>query len=76
FPEDRKGRISVQLLRQDKKISLVLANNGIGLPEDFSLERTGGFGLQLVSMLVKQLDGTLNIHSNDETQFEIIFPYS
>ncbi len=76
FPENRKGRISVRLLRQDKKISFVLTNNGIGLPEDFSLERTSGFGLQLVSMLVKQLDGTLNIHSNNETQFEIIFPYS
>jgi len=74
FSGDHKGWIRVKLFRKNGKIYLFLSNNGISLPDEFSLERTSGFGLHLVSMMVKQLNGTLDIQSNDETLFKITFP--
>lgn len=74
FPEDRKGFIRVQLYQREDKIILKLCNNGAAFPKDFSLDKSNGFGLQLVSMLVQELKGTFKIHTDEEVCFDIEFP--
>lgn len=74
FSEDRCGVIRFQLFQRDTQLVLKLCNNGVPLPDNFSPENTGGFGLQLVSMLIQQLNGSLNVHSHEETCFVIEFP--
>ena len=44
---------------------LEVADNGKGFPEGFSFEKNSNFGLELVSSLVKQLSGTIEIQKND-----------
>jgi two-component sensor histidine kinase len=74
FSEDRCGVIRFQLFQRDTQFVLKLCNNGVPLPDNFSPENTGGFGLQLVSMLVQQLKGALKVHTHEETCFVIEFP--
>ena len=61
FPKERKGEITIVLQRQDGQVHLVVSDNGVGLPEDFDIEKDGGLGLELVQMLTEQIDGTLEI---------------
>jgi len=43
----------------DDGFLLVVADNGRGLPDNFSIEESGGIGLELVKNLVGQLEGVL-----------------
>jgi len=65
FVDREEGEILVSANRQDKQAVLVVADNGRGLPEGFSPGRTGGFGLRLVDILVRQLEGTLTIERSE-----------
>ena len=77
FPDGRSGQIRVELGQDDdQQVTLVVADNGIGLPPDFSILETDSLGMQLVDTLVEQLDGTLEIQSQAGTQFKITFPLS
>jgi two-component sensor histidine kinase len=61
---------------------LTVEDNGVGLPEDFSFERSETLGVQLVSMLAGQLGGRVRVErqcggfANGEgrTCFEVRFP--
>ena len=52
---------------------LEVADDGIGLPEDFDPDRTRGLGSRMVRSLVRQLDGTLAVHRERGTRFVIEF---
>jgi two-component sensor histidine kinase len=77
FPDGRSGQIWVELGQDDnRQVTLVVADNGIGLPPDFDILETDSLGMQLVDTLIEQLDGTLEIQSQAGTQFTITFPLS
>ncbi len=60
FPQGREGRILVQCRRDgDGLIRLSVSDNGVGLPAGLDLAAARTLGLQLVTMLVRQLRGTL-----------------
>jgi two-component sensor histidine kinase len=59
--------------KKKNKIYLSIKDNGSGLPEDFDIENTGGFGLRLVKMLIQQLDGTFTIAQNNGTESIVTF---
>ncbi|AKB56844.1 PAS domain S-box protein [Methanosarcina barkeri] len=50
---------------------LVVSDNGVGIPESINLEDTDTLGLQLVTILVDQLDGELELNRNSSTKFTI-----
>jgi len=74
FESEKEGLLQIRFRRINGKAEYVIRNNGKRLPEDFSIEKSQGFGLRLVSMLTQQLNGTLKICTHEETQFEISFP--
>ena len=58
----------------DNLFSLVVKDNGIGLPKDFVISKSSSLGLRLINTLgVKQLKGTLDIDSTDGTQVSLKF---
>jgi two-component sensor histidine kinase/HAMP domain-containing protein len=55
------------------KYLLSVSDNGIGLPNDFNIDDSESLGLKLVTSLVQQIDGTLEVHPKDKTEFRITF---
>ena len=76
FPHGRSGLVRVELQRDEaaQEVTLIVADDGVGLPPDFDIFQTDSLGMQLVDTLVEQLDGILEIESQNGTQFKITFP--
>jgi PAS domain S-box-containing protein len=70
-----KGRIEVTLRRiGNDEIELTVKDNGVGLPSDFSIEKTQSLGLKITVLLVEdQLKGVLDIDRNEGTGFIVRF---
>jgi len=69
----KKGKISIELSPVKDKVLLLFKDNGIGLPEDLNIETASSFGLQLVTTLVGQLNGTMEIEKKPGATFRILF---
>ncbi len=75
FPGGRSGRIAIDLVADPSgQIHLGVADDGIGLPPADQPVRSGSLGLQLVSMMVEQIAGTLDIRRSPGAAFRIVFP--
>jgi len=83
FPNKDNGEIRVKLCRNDSRINdienyntvytLSVSDNGIGIPENLDIENLDSLGLQLVTTLVDQLDGNLELKRDNGTEFIIKF---
>ena len=76
FPDGKKGEIHVGLRFVDNRFTLVIVDNGVGLPADMDFRATDTLGLQVVTALVKQLDGKIELDSRGGTAFKITFSKS
>lgn len=73
FPDERTGKIWINFKKTDEGYVLMVADDGVGLPEDFDLERSDSFGLKLVNILTKQVEGKLQLDTIKGTSFTINF---
>ena len=73
FPPDRKGLITVSLASVNDEYEFVIADDGVGLPETVEVAGGQSLGLSLVSTLVKQLKGEVEVRRSQGTQFRITF---
>ncbi len=74
FPAGRPGRLKVGLdALGDGGYRLVVADDGIGFPEDLDFRMTDSLGLQLVTLLVDQLGGTIALDRTAGTAFVVTF---
>lgn len=75
FPERRKGNIRVLLKQLPERMFLLsVADDGVGLPADFSTQRKKGtFGMSLIDTLTQQLDGTLELENKGGLTLNIRF---
>jgi PAS domain S-box-containing protein len=66
FPDGRTGEVQVRSQPDVQAGSWMVQvrDNGIGLPPDFELRGRQSLGLQLVSDLARQLDGSLQVASS------------
>lgn len=72
--QDYSGEIYIELNSiNEHQYALIVADNGIGLPEYIDIKNTESLGLQLVNGLVSQLDGSIRVERGIGTRFEIIF---
>lgn len=61
FPEQRSGTIRLCLERNGDTIVLTVADDGIGLPDDFDPARRTSLGMKIVTALVRQVRGKVTI---------------
>jgi PAS domain S-box-containing protein len=75
FPNGRSGCLKVALRSSaDGRFSLMVYDDGIGLPIDFQLEQASSLGLRLVRMFAKQLRADVSMRSEPgHTSFDIDF---
>lgn len=74
FPDGRKGTLRVRCRTgEDGRVTLAVSDNGVGLPPTLDFMDTGTLGLQLVTMLVKQLKGEVRLDRDGGTSFTIRF---
>jgi len=73
FPKNRTGKLGLKLSHKNQEITLVIQDNGIGLPAHIDYKNTESLGLQLVVTLVDQLGGSIKLDRVKGTKFTIIF---
>ncbi len=67
------GNITVNMSKDNNTITLIIEDDGVGLPDDFKIETISSFGLTLVKVLVEQFFGTINIDVKKGTKFSMKF---
>lgn len=73
FKDRFNGKISVKMRKNNGLIILKVADNGVGIPDNFQIEKASTLGLKLVKTLVNQLEGALVIEIKNETSFNVTF---
>lgn len=74
FADGRAGEIRIALhLEANRTVTLVVGDNGRGLPPGLDVQHTETLGLQLVHTLVGQLHGTLAVRTEAGTEFQLQF---
>jgi len=72
-----EGEIRIKLCREESdentNFTLAISDNGVGIPENIDIEDLDSLGFQLVTSLVDQLDGELELKRNNGTEFIIRF---
>ena len=75
FPEPDPGKIVASLdACEDGWVELRVKDNGIGTRADVDNAADGGFGLQLVSLLTKQLGGEVEMRFTNGADVKVRFP--
>ena len=68
-------RVDLELTRQDDGLRVVVRDDGVGLPPDFSIDTTSTLGLSIVRDLVgSQMGGKIEMHNDGGTVTEITIP--
>lgn len=66
-------RVTVQAC-EDSHVEIAVSNDGHPIADDLDLSQTATLGFQLVRLLTRQLDGTLDIQRAHPTRFSLRFP--
>jgi two-component sensor histidine kinase len=76
FTPDEEACFSVALQRTETNDHYIftLSNSGKPFPDDIDFTNSNTLGLQLVSTLVEQLNGTIALERNPQPVFTITFP--
>jgi PAS domain S-box-containing protein len=76
FSDINDGEILIELHREEGKnntFTLTVSDNGVGIPENLDIGNLESLGLQLVTTLVDQLNGELELKRDNGTEFTIRF---
>ena len=72
FPNDRRGSVLIALnCDADDRVTLRVADNGVGMPGDLKRKQTLGLGI--VDVLTRQLGGTLDRGPGPGVGFSLVF---
>jgi PAS domain S-box-containing protein len=75
FPSERIGQIHITIQSGDRHhVILKVGDNGIGLPLNFNWQNPESLGLQIVTTLTNQLQGTIELTKTESgTEFVVRF---
>jgi len=74
FPKGRKGVITIDIRKKADMYILIYSDDGIGIPEGITFERTESLGMQLIYGLVEQISGSIELERKGGTRYTITFP--
>jgi two-component sensor histidine kinase len=73
FDKGQHGELFISAKHKDSKVTLIISDNGKGLPEGFDYENSDSLGLQLVYTLKDQLDASIQVFTKKGTKYLITF---
>ncbi len=74
FPGLSSGMVRVSLSPEDENgYCLSVGDDGIGLPEGFSIKGAASMGSQIIRLLLEQIEARMDITSNNGSTFEVHF---
>ncbi len=73
FVDMDEGIITLDLKKNGDEVIFTVSDNGLGLPDDFSLESSSSLGMTLVKSLSMQLEGHLSYWSEKGAHFSVVF---
>lgn len=72
-PNNERTDLNDTVQNKEEKLTLIVRDNGRGFPESLDFRNTTSLGLQLVTTLVDQIDGNIELDRSRGTGFEISF---
>lgn len=75
FPPElmRHPSLMLSLRTDDGKVEMTVRDNGVGLPPEIDLNKTGSLGLMMVPLLAGQLGGTIECERGEGTGYTLRF---
>ena len=74
FPDKKHGTINIRLYyTNEHEIQLTISDNGVGIPAEIDYHSTRSLGLNIVTTLVRQLKGSIELDRSCGTEFSIRF---
>jgi two-component sensor histidine kinase len=74
FNEQDEGTVKISIKKQGTDMVLKVEDDGVGLPDDFSMEEQSSLGMTIINTLANQLNGHLDVQSDSSgTQFKLAF---
>ena len=74
FTPGKKGEIDIILEKDEEDMcTLIVKDNGIGLPLNYSLESVKTMGFYIIHLLTEQLEGEMEILRQNGTSFILRF---
>lgn len=64
-----RGHIMISAFKKEGQVTIIIEDDGIGIPESISFDKSTGFGLQLVNMLTLQIGGKIRIERGNGSKF-------
>jgi len=74
FPAGRCGTVTLSLKKTDAGTAIEVGDDGIGIPEGFDPSSGNTLGLNLVTILAKQINGNFTIEGRNGTRCVLEFP--
>ena len=73
FRGRNSGIITISASLTENIISVIINDNGVGIPESVTFDNSPGFGLTLVAILIQQISGTVRIERRQGTSIILEF---
>lgn len=68
FVGKERGLITISCAVKEKRVTIIIQDDGVGIPESVSFENSTGFGMQIISMLIHQIRGKIFIERGHGTK--------
>lgn len=73
FPDGKSGKIEIKFKKINSHYSLMVRDDGVGLPEDMEFDKSPNLGIKIINALTDQLDGDIKVTRNHGTCVLITF---
>jgi two-component system, sensor histidine kinase PdtaS len=74
FPSEAQGSIRIEIKKYGQdQVSLLVADDGVGLPSTFDISNTSSLGLKLMKGLSQDIEAALKIESHKGTSISLQF---
>jgi len=73
FPANGTGIISISIKKSQKQLLFTVADNGVGLPPNFSIENSKSLGMKLMKGLSFDIKASFQVENKDGTFILITF---